>query len=452
MEKLNAYRFKKFNNKYAVTTDQGTLTILTEKEFSSLQSRKITNKLKQKLKKGSILVDDSNMGRAVAATAKKYSFLFKGASLHIIVATLRCNMNCIYCQTSSKHTNKKGFDMGKDTARRTVDFIFQSPNNNITIEFQGGEPLLNWPIVKYIIEYAENKNKAGKKNLLLTIVTNMTEMDTKKMDYLIFHKVNVCTSLDGPKKLHDLNRPFAETSNYGIVAKWIRRFQQEYKKRGIKDRQINAIPTLTRQSLRYPKEIVDEYVRLGLNNIHLRFLHNLGVARKTWPKISYSPDSYLDFWKKAVQHISRLRKKGIDIKERIVSIILDKINNDTDPGYLDLRSPCGAAIGQLLYNYDGSIYSCDEARMIGEDIFMLGRVSTHSYRDVLSSHKALSIVNASINDQYICDSCIYKPYCGICPVCNYAENNNIIPKISESSTCKIYKAQFDHVLKENFIY
>ena len=448
---INNYRFKKFGNKYFITTDHGSYCILSNQEFNGLKRNNISEKLKDKLEEKEIILTDANMNEAVRLTRNRNSFLFQGASLHIVVVTLRCNMNCIYCHASSKPADKKEFDMDKETAKATVDFIFQTPSKGITIEFQGGEPLLNWGVVKYVIEYAQEKNKQAKKNMLITIVTNLTEMDEEKMSYLIKHEIAICTSLDGPKELHDYNRKFISGSNYEQVSKWIKRFNNEYKKRSIKNKRMNALVTLTRKSLNYPKEIVDEYIKLGLKDIHLRFLNNLGVAKQAWPKISYSVREYLDFWEKAVSHIEKLRKQGKEINERMAAIMFNKINNEFDPNYLDLRSPCGAAIGQLAYNYNGDIYTCDEARMIGEDLFLLGNVKKCKYKDIVTSDKACAVTAASITDQYICNDCVHKPYCGICPVCNYAEQGSIIGKISQTGRCKIYKEQFDWVVREKFI-
>ena len=117
--------------------------------------------------------------------------------------------------------------------------------------------------------------------------------------------------------------------------------------------------------------------------------------------------------------------------------------------YLDLRSPCGAAIGQLVYNYDGAIYTCDEGRMVGNDIFKIGTLND-KYKDVLTSNQTCGIVSASVNDCFICDNCVYKPYCGLCPVCNYFEQGNIIAKIPSTPRCKIYMAMFKYLTEKYF--
>ncbi len=446
---INNYRVRKVKNNYFVTTDHGSHCILDETELKQLKSNKINNQLKNKLMEREILLDDKNIDETIRLTKNRNNFLFGGTSLHIVVVTLRCNMNCIYCHASSKNIAEKSYDMNEETGKKTVDFIFQTPNNSITIEFQGGEPLLNWNIIKFITKYAQEKNEIAKKYLKISLVTNLSLMDDEKLNFLIENKIDICTSLDGPKEVHDYNRTLIGNSNYEQVINWIKKIKEEYKKNDIDENMVNALVTLTKKSLEYPKEIIDEYVNLGLKNIHLRFLNKLGVAKHSWDKISYSVDEYLSFWKKAVEYIEELKKQNIKINERIVNIMLQKFNSEFDPNYLELRSPCGAAIGQLAYDYNGDIYTCDEARMIDDDIFKLGTVD-EKYKDIVTCDKACALVNASINDQYYCDNCAYKPFCGICPVCNFAEQNNIIAKISVTSRCKIFIKQFDWVV-EKFI-
>jgi His-Xaa-Ser system radical SAM maturase HxsB len=448
---INNYRAKRFGDKYFVTTDHGSNCVLSEEEFRKLKQNNIGGELKEKLEEREIILTGRNNNEAVRLMRNRYHYLMSGSSLHIIVVTLRCNMNCVYCHASSKPKDKKEFDMSKETAKNTVDFIFQSPTKSIGIEFQGGEPLLNWDVVKYITEYSQEKGKELEKDVKISLVTNLSEMDDEKMDYLIKHDVYVCTSLDGPKELHDYNRNFAGGSSYEQVTKWVKRFNKEYEERGIKDKKVYALATLTRKSLSYPKEIVDEYVKFDFGFVHLRFLSRIGIAKQMWPKISYSIDEYLDFWKKAVEYIRQLNKEGKNIGERMANIMALKMCTESGPNYVDLRSPCGAAIGQLAYNYNGDIYTCDEARMIEDDLFLLGNVKKDKYKETVTCDKACAVVNASINDQYVCNSCVYKPYCGVCPVLNYINQGSIIGKIPETDRCKIFKEQFDWVVREKFI-
>jgi len=359
-------------------------------------------------------------------------------------------MNCKYCQVGRQYKDQQGYDMNIETAKKTVDFIFQSPNDNITIEFQGGEPTLNLPVLKYIVEYAQEKNIEEGKTLEISLVTNMTTMTDELMNYLIDNNVDVCTSLDGPANVHNHNRVYEE-DNHKQVRQWIMKFNEAYVKHGM-DTRMSALVTLTNLSLKFYKEIIDEYIDLGIEVIHLRNLTKLGFAKKSWDKISYTADDYLAFWKKSVEHIEELKKKEVYINERMVLMMEEKISEDREVNYMDLRNPCGAVMGQLAYNYDGNIFSCDEARMIKKDIFKVGNVNDNNYVDIISCDNCKKVLDASILSQYnACESCVYKPFCGVCPVLNYEETGNLITDISNSDRCKILKYQFDWVVRKYFL-
>jgi radical SAM protein with 4Fe4S-binding SPASM domain len=272
-------------------------------------------------------------------------------------------------------------------------------------------------------------------------------MDDEKLDFLVRKKVSICTSLDGHKILHDKNRKKMKESNYDKVSFWVKRINEIYQEKNVES-EVNALLTVTKESLKYPKEIIDEYLKFGFNKIHLRFLNKIGCASNVWPHIGYSAEEFINFWKKAMDYILELNKKGKEIIERMAVIIIQKAILNFEPNYLELRSPCGAAIGQLLYDYDSKIYSCDEGRMLGDDLFLLGDVnSVSSYSEIMSSPEVCSLVLSSINDSF-CDSCVYKPYCGICPVCSYVEKNNIVANVRETTRCKIFMEQFDYIFKK----
>jgi uncharacterized protein len=442
---VNNFRHKKLSVGNLITTDHGSFEIIDDKSFEELKSGNVSSKeMLDRLEDKGIILTAKNIDRVKASLKERYSFLKQGTSLHIVVVTLRCNQYCIYCQASSRPELKAGVDMDAETAKKTVEFIFQSSSNEICIEFQGGEPLLNFPAIKKITEYANQINKTKRKDLIFTLVTNLTLMTEEILDYCIKNRIFICTSLDGPKFLHDKNRP-CNKSSHDTAVYWIKRINDEYKKKKIDYTVLNALITVTRESLKYPKEIVDEYAKLGMKTMHLRFLSKLGYAGKNRATIEYSSEEFIAFWKAAVDYIIELNKKGIFFRERTVMTILKKIMTEKDPNYLDMRSPCGAVIGQMAYNYNGDVYSCDEGRMLDEDTFRIGNVKKDSYGSVLCSHESCAIVAASINDSQICDSCAYKPYCGLCPVCSYAEQGTTVGIIPKTTFCKVYMAQFDYV-------
>ena len=116
---------------------------------------------------------------------------------------------------------------------------------------------------------------------------------------------------------------------------------------------------------------------------------------------------------------------------------------------MELRSPCGASIGQMAYYYDGNIYTCDEGRMIAEmgiPEFRLGDVEAENYDELMESQVCKITCQASILESIPnCCDCVYHPYCGVCPVVNYALENNIYSREANNYKCKIYKGMLDAI-------
>jgi len=438
------YRSMKLDDKYIITTDFGSWIFLTENEFSSLKKnpKGVPDELKNKLEKEKIVVSDADINEIVNDYRNLNKFLFHGPSLHIVIPTLKCNQNCVYCQAKPK--NDINLDMTKETAIKVLDFIFKSPSQALTIEFQGGEPLLNWNIVKFIVEEIRKiNNEFEKRDLRISMVTNLTLMDDEKLDFLIKNNVSICTSLDGPKYVHDKNRIYLENKGtYEDVIKWIKKINEEYKKRNV-NVELNALSVITRISLPYYKEIVDEYVKNNFHMIQFGFVNKMGSGKSNWDEIGYSAEDYLDFWKKAMDYIIELNRKGINIKERLSTFMLTKILKKEDPGYTELMSPCGAGRTQIVYNTNGDIYTCDEGRMLEEDLFKLGNVE-NKYEDIMRNDNLIAICHSSLLDNY-CTLCAFKPFCGTCPVLNYVEQGTIIPKITETFRCKVYKGILTYI-------
>lgn len=442
--KLNNYRFKKIKRGHLITTDHGSFLHLTDSEFRRLKKEDFNKNLFKKLENKGIIITDKNENQIIKDLRLRYSFLFRGTGLHIIMLTQRCNMKCSYCYISSKNLETKGTDLNKKTAKKIIDFIFQCPTKDIIIEFQGGEPLLKVNIIKFIVNYAKKINKKHNKNLNFTTNTNMESMDNDLLKYLVNEKISFGTSLDGPKSLHNHNRKSLNNKNYDTIVFWKKKLN------GSKFN-LQALITITKESLKYPKEIIDEYLTLGFSGIHLRFSEILGYTKDNWDKIGYTAEEFIEFWKKSLDYIIQINKKGTYFEERTIKIILHKILEKYDPEYLDLMSPCGAGIGQLFYDYKGDIFSCTSGREADPDVFKLGNVNKNTYAQVLTSKSSCAIINSSINDSYLCDMCVYKPYCGLCPAGAYAEEKTLISKIPTDRMCKINKSHFDYFF-EKFLF
>jgi len=455
-KKTGFFRFKQNSGGYLITNDLGCFAQLREEEFRAFVGGTLSkqSRLYAELSRNFFINDKRTAGTASLRYQSRYQYLCKGPTLHIIVVTLRCNYACVYCQANRKSEAMTQYDMTRETAKNVVDRIFESPERTLTIEFQGGEPLLNWPVVRFIVSYSRDKELETGKKVHMTMVSNLSLMSEEKFAFLMEKDVHLCTSLDGPEHIHNKNRPCQKLNSYRATTEWIKKLREkEHQRHATGDKKyphkLGALLTITKSSLGHLKEIIDEYLRYDFRVIHLRRLSFLGFSGGSAREvIGYTAEEFIAAWKKAMDYIIDLNLKGTIFSERGTLIFLHKMLTPVDPGYMDVRSPCGAAVGQLAYNYDGKVYTCDEARMLKEDVFLLGNVNTESYQQIVSSPKVKTVLVASTLENFSCDECVYKAYCGICPVLNYFLHGSIFPTINATDGCKIHTAMLDYIFEK----
>ncbi len=243
----------------------------------------------QKLCEKKIIYDDTDLGYS---SLLKYdlryakSHLNIATSLHIFVVTTACNMNCVYCQANSGKNHAPLF-MTKEIAEKSVDIALCSPAKYLTFEFQGGEPLLNFDIIRHIVEYAEGRK--GNKNISYNVVTNLTLLSPEILKFFCEFHFGVSTSIDGSEEIHNLNRPYL--SGRGTFNKVVESVQR-IRNNGLR---VGAIQTTTRVALDYPHELVQTYEDLGFDSIFIRPLTPLGKAALKWNEIGYSSEEFKDF-------------------------------------------------------------------------------------------------------------------------------------------------------------
>lgn len=455
---LAAFNFRDMGGWHLLTNDWGQFLMLSTADFERFMAGKVggDDPLYPELESRGFLKSRLDFPQLAANAVKKSSFQwFPGPSLHMIVVTLRCNQKCQYCHSSVVDPSRTDTDMDVATAKKTVDFIFSTPNPTICIEFQGGEPLLNWPVVKFITEYAQAKAKAGNRKLLMALVCNFTLMTEDKLDFLFDHHVSICTSLDGPAELHNKNRPFLGGGEaQPKVVHWLEKIQERCSADPKKKYYLpGALMTTTRFSFDYGPEIVDLYVKLGLEQIFLRPLSPIGYAKRVWKDVGYEPEEFVRFYEKTLDYIIDLNVAGrSDIMERMALILLSKIVKGEDPGFMDLRSPAGAVLGCLAYNYNGEIFVSDEGRMVdhqGDPIFRVGDAAKSDWTSVIDHPTTRACVTAStLDNQPMCQQCAFKPYCGVEPVFHYETQKSVFGQIPTSGWCVSHMGVFDVIFRK----
>lgn len=438
----NYFNFKKHGEDYLITNDAGYYSFLSKEELGMLlfDSDNINELKKDELIRKGFLVSKNkelfiNDNYHFVRGYKEY--LFYHTSLHIFVVTTQCNQRCIYCQASAKSADKSS-NMSIDTARKAVNIAISSGGEYLTFEFQGGEPLLNFDTIKFIVEYAESIK--GDKVIEYNIVSNLMLLDKEMLDFFSKYNFNISTSIDGDETLHNKNRPAIVGNSYLSMKKSV----DKIRKRGLS---VSAIQTTTCYSIFNPKEIVNAYLKLGFYDIFLRPLTKLGFAKSRWKDIGYSADEFVSFYEEALNYIVELNENGVKMREGHAVILLRKILERRPINYMELRSPCGAGIGQLAYYYDGGIYTCDEGRMLaemGDKSFYIGNVDSLNFADIVKSPVCKAVCSASCLETIpYCSDCVYQPYCGICPILSYSETGSLFSQMPADFKCKVYMGILD---------
>lgn len=376
----------------------------------------------------------------------RLSFLRASTPLHLFVVTLRCEHSCPYCQVSRQSQDRVRYDMDQVTASKALDVALSAPAPMIKIEFQGGEPLLNFELVRWIVVTAEQRAAFRGKQLQFVIASNLALLNDEVLDFCAEHNVHLSTSLDGPRDLHNKNRPRRGQNSYDLAVAGIARIKER-----LGPDKVSALMTTTVASLNRVEEIIDEYVRQGLDGIFLRPLSPYGFAIKTKQFQKYGVQEWLQFWKNGLRYILELNKAGRHFPEFYAALMLRRMLSDEPIGYVDLRSPAGIGLGALVYNYDGTVFASDEARMLaemGDCSFELGNVREHGYRDlVLSDTLVSAVANSLTQTAPQCSTCVFEPNCGADPVYHHATQNDVLGIKPLSAFCERQKGVITHLFQ-----
>ena len=450
------FRVREVSGSFVVTNAQGDWVILTVPEFKAFGEGSVErgSALWERLKAANLIRSEFDVPAAVARFKKRMKFLQNGPNLHMLVVTLRCNETCVYCHASRANMDAVQTDMTAEIAEKSIDLALGSSSPFITIEFQGGEPLVNYPVLQHAIRYGQRRAQEVGKSVEFTMVSNLSLMDEEKLAFLLDHRVQICTSIDGPEHLHDKQRKLIASSAFNAAVKWIARVNEAYIERGLDPTlyHVEALLTTTREALTRGREIVDTYVSLGCKALFLRPIDPFGFMEKTAHRVEYPREEYLKFYRDTTDYIIELNKQGVQILERYAAIFLTKILNGEDPNFLDIRSPSGAGISAIAYNYDGLVFAGDEARMMhetGDDTFLLGRVGELTYETMMTHPTIRALVLASnLNGRPDCVNCAYNPYCGVDGVHTYKTQGSISGRMRESTVSAVHKGIMDYLFEK----
>ena len=280
-------------------------------------------------------------------------------------------------------------------------------------------------MIKTIVAAAKARSGAADKKVDFVIASNLALLDDEVLDFCKANNILLSTSLDGPADLHNKNRPRPGANSHELAVAGIRRAKEV-----LGPDRVGALMTTTEASLDRVDDIIDEYLQLGLDGIFLRPLSPFGFAIKTKQFQKYDAEKWLDFYERGLRRVLEINRQGTPFREFYAALILTRMLSDRPIGYVDLRSPAGAGLGALVYNYDGSVFASDEGRMLaetGDNAFRLGHVDHDSYNSLILSDKLIDAISSSLTQcAPECSTCVYESHCGADPVYHHATQGDAL--------------------------
>lgn len=312
--------------------------------------------------------------------------------------TQSCNLNCIYCYGDGGAYGSGG-DMTEKTAFQAVDWMLEQAGKikKLHIGFFGGEPFLNFPLMKAIVDYAEKRVQAMGKKIAFHTTTNGTLLDDEEIDFIKEHRVEVMVSFDGTKELQDNQRPYAngEGSYHATVPK-IKKL-------------LAALPETPGHAVivgNTDPEIVKDAMReIGFTEVSIMPASpSLFTGGADTTKPDRDTQSLLqELEQEAKVWIDITRSRDIEALKRL------KAKSGLYPGLTSLlhnrkkHHACGAGLRLAAVSAAGDIYLCH--RFVGQEKYKLGSVFA---KDL----KREEYKKSPVTESAVCSACFAKYYCG----------------------------------------
>lgn len=345
--------------------------------------------------------------------------------IYAIIVTNRCNLNCRYCYAKQKENNS----MGKKVAQRVCGYIKEDillkHISDAQIIFEGNEPLLNFEIVKFIIDNLSVQFNQQINRLEFSIFSNLFGLNREVLTFISTNKINIHASLDGPEEIHDFHRG---KGSYEKTAYWIKEMQNDKV-------HLSVSAVITRFSLLKYQEIIDAYLSLKLDSINVRYLHALGLGKTNWELLGYTVDEFISFRNKMLSYILDCNINNINFIDSKYLFIFNKLQKNIDR-INSFSPPCNGITKQICIDPQGDIYTCDEGR---------SNPCVHKIGDVekgIDDSKAkafFSLVKTVEENNCKKEKCRIRNFCNPCIALNEPIGR------CHTDRCKIYNYDFNLV-------
>ena len=352
-----------------------------------------------------------------------------------------CNLRCKYCFASTGDFGKTRKLMDLETGKKAIDFLIKhsGERKNLELDFFGGEPLMNFDVVKEVVKYAREQEKIHNKNFRFTITTNGVLLDDDKIDFINKEMSNVVLSLDGRKEVNDnMRKTCNNLGSYDII---VPKFQKLVQERNYENYYVRG--TFTKNNLDFAQD-VKHFVDLGFDQVSLE------------PAVTAAEEEYAitdddltkifaEYENLAKEIIRRYKnkvtlkkelKKNIDSKDRPFNFFHFMVDLDQGPCVMKRLRGCGSGNEYIAVTPEGDIYPCHQ--FVGKEEWKMGSVLDDSFD--LKLKKVFAGTNVYSKKE--CQDCWAKFYCsGGCSANNlfYAGDLNKPYKLS----CQMMKKRLE---------
>lgn len=306
-----------------------------------------------------------------------------------LFVTQACNLRCVYC-----YEDKTGARMEEATALQAIDWLIEQSGNvkNLYISFFGGEPFLNLPLMKKTAAYAREKAAVIGKRVIFLTTTNATLLDEEAISFVVDYDVDVIVSMDGPREIHDAQRPFPDGSgSFDVV---FPRAKSLVEKKP--DTRVHAVVVDHDHTERIKSSLND----LGFRDITLLPASASLFEEKKSPRnldgLIVALEREADEWAELITARDADALKALRSRAQLAIPLLALLNNKKQ------RYACGAGVNYVAVSCAGDLFLCH--RFVGLSDYKLGTVFTGTL-----DRKGFE--ETSLTRSPLCSGCFARHYC-----------------------------------------
>ncbi|MBE6026692.1 MAG: thioether cross-link-forming SCIFF peptide maturase [Clostridiales bacterium] len=406
-------------------TKEETVNKLTEKYSEEVTRDEVMECWEQvdQLKKAGMLFSEDSFEPLQDELKRRSEGIVKALCLHVAHS---CNLNCEYCFASQgKYSGERAL-MSFETGKRALDFLIEHSGSrrNLEVDFFGGEPLMNWQVVKDLVKYARSVEKQHNKNFRFTLTTNGMLIDDEVIEFSNREMSNVVLSLDGRREIHDRYR--VDYEGRGSWDRIVPKFQEFVKRRGDKNYYIRG--TFTHANPDFLKDI-ETMLDLGFTELSMEpvVAAENDPASLTKEDISVVKEQYE---KLALLMLDR-EKEG-----RPFTFYHYMIDLKDGPCVYKRISGCGSGTEYMAVTPWGDLYPCHQ--FVGDEKFRLGDV----WNGVNNVEMTDEFRACNVYSRQECRECWARLYCSGGCAANAYHASGSVNGIYEKG-CELFKKRME---------